>query len=94
MAEPAQAVVKLAAMLRIVKDQRQQHVDRHPGMTGREVFSHCDMKEIIKQWLNHYRTWMSSDTVNQYERYWWNRRQQAHQCRQSAFSNIAVPDHR
>ena len=83
-------VEKLEAFLEIVEEQRSRHQRRHQSLTSDDVFSHEDMQEIHREWMEDHESWMNGETLNKY-----NCRlqgtgkgdhQKAHQIRRSAFS--------
>ncbi|CAK0895404.1 unnamed protein product [Prorocentrum cordatum] len=83
-------VDKLETFLEIVEEQRSRHLRRHPSLASDAVFSHEDMQEIHRAWMENHESWMNAETIRNYN--WWlegtgkGDRQKAHQLRRSAFS--------
>ena len=81
---------KLEAFLEIVALQRSNHLRRQPTTTSDAVFSHDDMQQIHRAWIEDHESWMNSETRWNYN--WYSQRtgrgdrQKAHQIRRSAFS--------
>ena len=61
-------ISKLEEFLRVVEEQRENHLRRTPGLDPDRIFSEADMREILKRWVDDYRSWMNAQTVQQYER--------------------------
>ena len=83
-------VEKLEAFLEIVEEQRSRHLRRHPSLTSDAVFSHEDMQEIHRAWMEDHKSWMNSETRCNYNSWLQGTgkgdHQKAHQVRRSAFS--------
>ena len=81
---------ELEAMLQIVADQRERHLRRHPDLPADTVFEDSDMKEVHKEWICDYYSWMTPYQVRKYERYFRSSKPSHHQValriRAQAFS--------
>ena len=81
---------KLEEFLRVVEEQRANQLRRTPGLASDAIFTSSHMKEIHKEWMNDYESWMNTETVQEYERLRNGRCQgdtkKAHHLRRSAFS--------
>ena len=81
---------KLEEFLRVVEEQRANHLRRTPGLDSDAIFTSFHMQEIHKEWMNDHGSWMNAETVQEYE--WWRNgwgkgdQQKARQLRRSAFS--------
>ena len=81
---------KLEEFLRIVEEQRANHLRRTPGLDSEAIFTRFHMQEINKEWMNDHRSWMNTETLEEYEKCRNGRskgdQQKAHQLRRRAFS--------
>ena len=81
---------KLEEFLRVVEEQRGNHLRRTPNARYDDTFNDDDMKEIYNTWINHHALWMNQKTHNDWKALRNRGRkgdaQQAHNKRRSAFS--------
>ena len=81
---------KLEEFLRVVEEQRANHLRRTPGLDFDATFTSLHMRDIHNLWMDDYMSWMNAETIKKYE--WWHKgwckgdQQKAHQIRRSAFS--------
>ena len=59
---------KLEDFLRVVEEQRANHLRRTPGLDSDAIFTTSHMQEVHKEWMNDYRSRMNAQTVQEYER--------------------------
>ena len=81
---------KLEEFLRVVEEQRANHLRRRGKLREDEVFNDDDMQEIHKEWINDHALWMNPETQEEWEtlrnRGGKGDAQKAHKLRRSAFS--------
>ena len=81
---------KLEEFLRVVEEQRANHLRRTPGLDSDAICTSFHMQEIQKEWMNDYESWMNAETVQKYERLRNGRckgdPQKAHRLQRNAFS--------
>ena len=81
---------KLEEFLRVVEEQRGNHLRRTPNARYDDTFNDDDMKEIYNTWITHHALWMNQKTHNEWKALRNRGRkgdaQQAHNKRRSAFS--------
>ena len=82
---PPHIAEKLEGFLRIVNEQRANHISRTPGLNPQAIFSENDMKSIHHAWIDDHRTWMNTETFQKYERFRKGTKG-AHKLRQKAFN--------